>query len=149
MTDHRKLAVDLFNHTWTLLDNKKRTPEQDEEMVHAAHASRYHWGIAGTKKNHARGEWQIARVYAVLKRFASSAHHAQLYMDDCKMHDFGPFDLAFANEGLARALVSNNPMEAEKHLAKARKVGEGIEKDEDREWLHTNLDEISAMIDDE
>jgi|TARA_B100000959_G_scaffold277104_1_gene333021 hypothetical protein len=147
MTDHRQLASDLFNHTWSLLDNDERTKEQDEEMVHAAHASRYHWGIAGTPKNHARGEWQIARVYAALKRFSSSAHHAQLCIDACKMHDFGPFDLAFANEGLARALVTNNPTEAKKYLTTARKVGDGIEKEEDQQWLHTNLDEIAAKID--
>ena len=146
MTDHRQLAVDLFNHTWSLLDNKNRTPEQDEEMVHAAHASRYHWGIAGTEKNNARGEWQIARVYASLKRFVSSAHYAQRYMDACKIHDFADWDLPFAHEGLARALVTNDPEKAKKHLAEARNIGEGIEKDEDREWLHTNLDEISAMM---
>ncbi len=146
MTDHRQLAVDLFNYTWTLLDNENRTPEQDEEMVHAAYASRHHWGIAGTDKNHARGEWQIARVYAALKRFASSVHHAQLYMDACKMHDFGSFDLAFAHEGLARALVTNNPDEAGKNLAEGRQVGEGIEKEEDRKWLHANLDEIAVMM---
>ncbi len=147
MTDHRQLAVELFNHTWALLDNTKRTPEQDEEMVHAAHASRYHWGIAGTKKNHARGEWQIARVYAALKRFTSSAHHAQLYMDACKMHDFDDWDLPFAHEGLARALVTNHPGDAEKHLAEAREKGECIEKEEDRQWLNENLDEIAAAID--
>ncbi len=31
MTDHRQLSVDLFNHTWSLIDNPKRTPEQDED----------------------------------------------------------------------------------------------------------------------
>jgi hypothetical protein len=147
MTDHRKLAVDLFNHTWSLLDNENRTPEQDEEMVHAAHASRHHWGIAGTEKNKARGEWQIARVYAALKRFVSSAHHAQLYMDACKTHDFDDWDLPFAHEGLARALIENDPDQAMKHLQEGREVGSKIEKEEDRAWLHTNLKEIEAMMD--
>ena len=54
MTDHHQPAVALFNQTWSLLDNKQRTAEQDETMVHVAHASRHHWGIAGTPKNHAR-----------------------------------------------------------------------------------------------
>lgn len=147
MTDHRQLAVDLFNHTWTLLDHKSRTLEQDEEMVHAAHASRHHWGIAGTEKNKARGEWQIARVYAALKRFVSSAHHAQLYMDACKTHDFDDWDMPFAYEGLARAYAFQDSKLAKKHLQLAREIGRKIKKDEDREWLHTNLDEIDAMID--
>ena len=147
MTDHRQLAVDLFNHTWTLFDQKSRTPEQDEEMVHVAHASRYHWGIAGTEKNKARGERQIARVYAALKRFVSSAYHAQLYMDACKAHDFDDWDMPFAYEGLARAYAFQDFKLAKKHLQAARETSRKIKKDEDREWLHTNLDEIDAMID--
>src|SRR4051812_28011006 len=39
----RQLGVDLFNHTWTLLEKENRTPDEDDEMVHAAHASAYHW----------------------------------------------------------------------------------------------------------
>ena len=42
--DPRTLAADLFNHTWTLLETPDRTPAQDDEMIHSAHASRYHWG---------------------------------------------------------------------------------------------------------
>ena len=37
-------------------------------MLHAAHASRFHWGEVGEPVNFARGEWQISRVYAVLGR---------------------------------------------------------------------------------
>jgi hypothetical protein len=46
--EHRKFAVGLFNLTWSLLDKKDRTREEDDKMVHAAHASRYHWGEIGT-----------------------------------------------------------------------------------------------------
>ena len=66
--DRRQLAVDLFNHVWTLLEKTDRTPMQDDEMLHAAHASRYHWGEVGEPVNFARGEWQCSRVYAVLGR---------------------------------------------------------------------------------
>jgi hypothetical protein len=38
----RQLAVDLFNHVWTLMGTPDRTPQQDAEMIHAAHASRHH-----------------------------------------------------------------------------------------------------------
>ena len=47
----RALAIGLFNYTWTLLENPDRTPEQDDEMLHAAHASRYHWGEVGEPAN--------------------------------------------------------------------------------------------------
>ena len=61
-------AVDLFNYTWTLIEKADRTPAEIDEMIHAAHASRYHWSKAGTTVNLGRGEWQVARVYAVLGR---------------------------------------------------------------------------------
>jgi DNA-binding transcriptional MerR regulator len=64
----RQLAVDLFNHVWSLLETPDRTPMQDDEMLHAAHASRFHWGEVGEPANLARGEWQCSRVYAVLGR---------------------------------------------------------------------------------
>jgi hypothetical protein len=41
--DHRRLGVALFNHTWTLIAKPDRTPAETDEMIHAAHASRYHW----------------------------------------------------------------------------------------------------------
>ena len=77
----RQLAVDLFNHVWTLLDTDERTPEQDVEMIHAAHASRHHWGEVGTPVNVARGEWQISRVYATLGRGEPALFHAQRCLD--------------------------------------------------------------------
>ena len=54
---HRKQAVDLFNFTWTLIDKPDRTPDDDDLMIHAAHASRYHWGVVGTPTNYLRGDW--------------------------------------------------------------------------------------------
>ena len=73
----RALAVGLFNYTWTLLENPDRTPEQDDEMLHAAHASRYHWGEVGEPANLSRGEWQVARVYCVLGRAEPALYHAR------------------------------------------------------------------------
>ncbi len=42
--NRRALAVGLYNHCWELLEIPDRTLEQDAELIHAAHASRYHWG---------------------------------------------------------------------------------------------------------
>ena len=75
----RQLAKDLFNHTWTLLEKTDRTPAEDDEMIHSAHASRYHWGEVGVGEpvNLARGEWQCSRVYAVLGRAEPALWHAR------------------------------------------------------------------------
>src|SRR5688572_9140139 len=73
----RLLAADLFNHTWTLMELPERSPMQDDEMIHSAHASRYHWGEFGTPANLARGEWQCSRVYTVLGRAEPAMWHAR------------------------------------------------------------------------
>ena len=61
----RQLAAGLFNQVWVLLDKLDRSAGDDDQMVHTAHASRYHWGAAGGPVQWARGEWQCSRVYAV------------------------------------------------------------------------------------
>ncbi|MEM2102674.1 MAG: hypothetical protein QXM22_04095 [Candidatus Bathyarchaeia archaeon] len=38
------------------IDKKDRTREEDDKMVHAAHASRFHWGEIGTPLEFERGE---------------------------------------------------------------------------------------------
>ena len=77
VAQHRQQAVDLFNFTWTLIDKPDRTPVDDDLMIHSAHASRYHWSIAGNVVNYLRGDWQIAHVYTLLNLPERALHYAQ------------------------------------------------------------------------
>ena len=61
---HKKFAVETFNQTWDLMDKQDKSQAEIDRMIHAAHASRYHWEYVGEAVNLARGEWQISRVYA-------------------------------------------------------------------------------------
>lgn len=136
----RQLAVDLFNHTWTLMELTDRTPLQDDEMIHAAHASRYHWGEVGTPANFARGEWQCSRVYAVLGRGEPSLWHARRCLAICEAHGIGDWDIAFAWEAIARASrVAGDGPAAEAALARARELATDIAEDEDRELVLSDL----------
>ena len=74
---HRRLSAALFNHVWDLMEKKHRSSEEDVEMIRDAHASRFHWGEAGTPRNLAVGEWQIARVYSLLNMPESALYHAK------------------------------------------------------------------------
>ena len=105
VTDARLLAAQLFNETWRLMELEGRSRDDDDRMIHTAHASRYHWGQApgSTPANLARGEWQISRVYAVLGRPEPALHHARRVLDRCQENGIGDWDLAFACEALARA----------------------------------------------
>ena len=141
--EHKKLGIDLFNLTWSLLDKKDRTREEDDKMVHAAHASRFHWGETGTPLEFERGEWQISRVYSTLKRSESALYHAKRCLDICKENDIGGFDIAFAFEAMARAhAIAGNKTNCEKNLRLAEAAGEQIKKKEDKDYF---LDELKTI----
>jgi len=140
---HRKLAVNLFNSTWNLIDKSDRTKEEDDEMIHSAHASRYHWGKVGTHIHFERGEWQISRVYSVLKMSQPAIYHGQRCLDICLDHKIADFDIAFAYESLARAYALIDEKEkVEEYKKLAKKVGEKIAKKEDKEYFFSELDNI-------
>jgi hypothetical protein len=108
--DHSRLGVDLFNHVWTLIETADRTAAQTDEMIHAAHASRYHWWRADAGPEHlARGEWQCSRVYAVLGRGEPALWHARRCLEMCEANGIGDWDLAFAYEALARLARRGRP----------------------------------------
>ena len=139
----RQLAADLFNHVWTLLDTDPRTPAQDVEMIHAAHASRHHWGEVGTPVNFARGEWQVSRVYSVLGRGEPALVHARLCLDTCVEHGIGDFDIAYAHEAMARAYrVLGDQAESTAHAEQARRATAGIADPEDREHAMEDIAEL-------
>jgi hypothetical protein len=98
--ERRQRAADLFNLVWRYLEKPDRTPEDDEAMVHAAHASRFYWGETGTAVNRARGDWQISRVYAILGRNEPALHHAERCLECCLAHpdEVEDWDLPFAYE---------------------------------------------------
>jgi DNA-binding transcriptional MerR regulator len=136
----RALAVELFNHVWTLFETPDRTPPQDDEMLHAAHASRYHWGEVGEPLNLARGEWQCSRVYAVLGRAEPAMWHARRCLALCEEHGIADFDIAFAWEAIARAArVAGDHAEADAALARARELAAAIAEDDDRELVLGDL----------
>jgi hypothetical protein len=140
--DRRRLAVDCFNRTWTLLEQADRTRDDDDEMLHCAHASRYHWGEIGTAANRARGEWQCSRVYSVLGRPEPALHHAQRCLEICESEPAAleDWDLPFAYEALARAYaVADDAGEAARCLEQARSLGAAIAEDDDREHLEADL----------
>jgi hypothetical protein len=142
---HRKLAAELFNGTWTLLEEPDRTPDDDARMIHMAHASAYHWLQVGTPQNVARSHWLCSRVYSVLGRPEPALYHARLAHDICAEHGIGDFDLAYAFEALARAhAVAGNRAESDEWRDRARAATADVAEAEDRELLLSDLAQIPA-----
>lgn len=141
--DHRRLAVDLFNEVWRLIEKTDRTHDEELAMIHAAHASRHHWGIAGEAKNWCIGEWQIARVYSTLGRAEPARFHAAEALRLAEDHALGPFLTASAHEGLARAaMVAGDAGAFDDHLAKSQRAGAQITDDEDRQIWRADIDSL-------
>lgn len=140
-----KLAKELFNFTWTLLEKEDRTGEESELMINAAHASRAFWGEFGTPVNFARGEWQISHVYATVRRAEPALHHARRCLEICEAHELGAFDLAYAYEALARAnAVAGDRELCSRHERLSREAAESIAAKEDRAMLLSDLETLPS-----
>ena len=144
-TTHKQMAIDLFNLTWDLIEKQDRTESDEDLMLYAAMASRYHWGVVGTPLNFARGEWQISRVYAILGRGEAALHHARKSHKLCLEHDLGAFDLGFAFEAMARAYaVSGEIAHQEQYIGHALQTAEKVDMEANRNWLLKNIHAVST-----
>ncbi|HEV8488884.1 MAG TPA: helix-turn-helix domain-containing protein [Candidatus Limnocylindrales bacterium] len=146
---HRQLGVDLYNTTWTLLEKADRSAFETDEMIHRAHASRWHWGKVGEDVNLARGEWLCSRVYAVLGRGEPALWHARRCVDiDEAAKGREDWDLPSAYEAMARAvLVTGDREGAREWAAKARETLAAIPDPDDREVIEQDL--ASLDLDDD
>lgn len=129
---HPYFAKQLNAKVWELLQKPDRSKSEDELMIHAAHASRYHWLSAGTGLNHQRAEWLIAHVYTVLGFPESALRHAKRCLELTGEYSdlMKDYDRAYAQECMARAYaLAGNLEEGKKYFAKAEQAGQAISKD--------------------
>ena len=142
--DTRYTATALAARVWYLLEKIARTPGEDEEMVHAAHASCWHWGEIGDPEHVIRGEWLCSRVYAELSRAEPALHHARRCLDLCHGVELDEVEIGYAYEGLARAQVLTGDFEASK---RNERIGRAhcklVEDQDDRTQLLADLSEIA------
>jgi len=134
MIDHRTLGVDLFNKTWTLMEKPTRTPEEDDEMIHCAHASAYHWMQVGTRANRSRSEWQCSRVHAILGQTEQALYHARRCHELVEANEDASmeyWDLPAAYEALARAHLTAGHREEAAHWARLGREATARVADED------------------
>ncbi len=132
---HLHFAKTLNGEVWNLLDKENRTQAENERMLAAAFASYYHWLHAGKEVHRQRGEYMIARVFLALGNRPEALAHASrcLELTDQFKERMEDFDLAFAYEMFARTNAATSHLDpARDYREKARKAGEMIKKEEDR-----------------
>lgn len=140
--EHKKLASQLFNQTWDLLDKENRTKSEDALMIHKAHASMYHWMQDSTPLHFQRGEWMISHVYSSLGMSESALYHAKRCLDLTLENKIDDFDLTFAYEAIARAYSIQNKDKAKEYIQLAKKSLDQIKKPEDRQYAESQINNI-------
>jgi DNA-binding transcriptional MerR regulator len=136
----KAFASALYNRVWELLEKPDRTAVDVDEMVNAAHASRYLWTAVGTAKQWAIGDWQVARVYSVLGRAEPAVVHARRCLDHAVEVEGETWLLASAYEGLARAYaVAGDRAAAREWKEKAVRRLEEVADPDDREVVERDI----------
>ena len=73
---HRYFAVECNNRAWELA-TAERSAAEDDELLNVAHASAYHWSIAGDELNRMRALMLLAEVHACLAMGTTALTYAE------------------------------------------------------------------------
>jgi tetratricopeptide (TPR) repeat protein len=144
---HKKFAKKGFNEAWDYLDKKNRTAEDEQQMLHLAHASRYHWSFIGSARNFAVGDWQLSRVYAALNEPRLALHFAKSALEITQKNKLSE-NLASAYEGMARAYaIAKEKRSAMDYIKKAREALDTTKMSkEDKKVYSDQIDETEALL---
>ena len=99
----RRLGSAANNRAWTLSEKPLRTVEEDEEMLHAAHASAHLWSTIGTERNAAFAHLLLGQVHALLRNADLAERFAQSASRFFSSHASGPSELATMHAVAANA----------------------------------------------
>ncbi|MGA8904883.1 MAG: hypothetical protein WB661_07735 [Candidatus Bathyarchaeia archaeon] len=145
---HLKMAKECFNAAWDYMDKKRRDADDEQQMLHLAHASRYHWTFVGTPRNLAVSDWQISRIYAALNEPRLTLHFAKSSLEICEKKGLSD-TLHTAYEAMARAhAIGRDNKSAQNYLDKAREQLDRLTglDEEDRKIYEDQIRETEAMI---
>jgi tetratricopeptide (TPR) repeat protein len=149
LESHKQIASQCFNRVWDFLDLQERTKEEEEQMIHLAHTSFWHWTQVEehTPTNLSIGYWQIARVYAVVGNGEQSRYYAERCVEVSLQADIPPFYIGYGYEALARAymVLGQNEMALD-IFQKALSYIEEVVVEDSKKMLLKDLYEIKEVI---
>jgi hypothetical protein len=128
----RHFAATANNRAWEL-STQKRSAEENEEMLNAAHASAFHWSSIGTELNQMRATMLLAEVHAILGFGPSAYAFAQEMKAFFTANETPDWELAFTYAIHAHASHANGNLRehTESYIAAERAIID-IESEEDR-----------------
>ncbi len=139
---HRAFARATNGQAWQLLGSIPLDDDGVAALLAAAHASAYHWSVAGGVVEQARADWLVSRAHVVAGDASAALRHARRSAAACESSpaEFADFDHAYAAEGLWRAFVlAGDVEEAARWRAKAEQLGAALADPEDRAVFEADL----------
>jgi len=131
--------VATYNRCWELLEQTRRTSDDDVELLTSAFVSRYHWTFVGGRVRTICADWMISRATAALGEGGLAGSYA-LRANIAAQADTDDWLIASTAEGLARAYAAAGEQERrdEWYLTSQRLVL-AIAEDDDRELIAAQL----------
>jgi hypothetical protein len=136
----RRLAVQANNRAWRLSESTSRSPEEDDEMLQAAHASMYFWKLVGNAGNRAHAAQLLAHVYALLRLPNPAKHYLAQAEPFFLERACEPWEkaCAFAIKASVAAAASQSEVHASSYCEAERLIA-ALPDPEDREILNATL----------
>lgn len=138
---HRYFGVYFNNSLWNYFDKKKRTDEENDDMIGMAFSALTHWKIfkGGTIVNVQRGEYMVAKAFYKAGNKTEALRHAEICLKLTLKHssEMKDFDFAFAYEIMAAVKkMYGNIKDFKKYKDLAEKYGNEIaDKDDKRVYF--------------
>jgi hypothetical protein len=143
----RRLAAQANNRAWRLSESLNRSPQEDEEMLQAAHASTYFWRIVGNANNRAHASQLLAHVYALLKLPNPAAHYFSQAEPFFLQQECEPWERACAFAVKANVAAAAGQADVHKSCyVEAERLIAALPDPEDREILYATLRVVPMPI---
>jgi hypothetical protein len=136
----KRFASRANNRAWSLSEQVKRTPEEDEEMLQAAQAAMFLWKSIGTPRNHAHAAQLLAHVYALLQIPKPANQYFSRASKFFTTEQSDPWELALMHTiGANVAFCSGKSAEHARNYRLAEDAIQALPDPEDKEILNATF----------
>lgn len=136
----KRLAGQANNCAWSLAEQAARTPTEDDEMLHAAHAAMHLWAIVGDARNKAHAAQLLAHVYALLDRGGEAAHYLAMSGPALLSPEAEPWERALAHAVAANVAAATRDVERHReHYRRASEETAALPDPDERAILEATL----------
>jgi len=142
---HRWFAIEMNNLAWQHAEKPTRPPEEEEEMIHAAHAAALHWMQDGKEVNRARADMLLGQAHALAGNGKLAMFYAQRSIAYFSASETKDWEMAFVHAVLANAArTAGTSSTYAEHFWLAERLGATIADPEDREIFERTFHQIPS-----